>query len=207
MPPAYYAICAPEWLRQDVRELSPAVRSEIAPLCRRLPHASATGRFDRTAARAPCSRRPRGRARARSSLQRLLEENGFDPELHEQIRADLRTGRIGLAQNRLPAQHGHRRRSERRRRDRCRWRRQRPQRRRPPAGPTGAGRGRGGRADLGRRGGQPLDPRGGRGQGPAPLLPLPRPLPQLHRDPPGQEPPHRRSLSAPTCRTSSPPAT
>ena len=38
-----------------------------------------------------------------ASLQRLLEENGFDPELHEQIRADLRAGRIGLAQNRLPA--------------------------------------------------------------------------------------------------------
>jgi hypothetical protein len=33
----------------------------------------------------------------------LLEENGFDPELHEQIRCDLRAGRIGLAQNRLPA--------------------------------------------------------------------------------------------------------
>ncbi len=36
------------------------------------------------------------------SLRRLLEENGFDPELHEQIRADLRAGRIGLSQNRLP---------------------------------------------------------------------------------------------------------
>ena len=64
----------------------------------------------------------------------------------------------------------------------------------PPAGPTGAGRGRGGRADPGGRRGQPLDARGGRGQGPAPLLSLPRPLPELHRDPPGQEPPHRRSL-------------
>ena len=35
------------------------------------------------------------------SLRRLLEENGFDPELHEQIRADLRAGRIGLSQNRI----------------------------------------------------------------------------------------------------------
>ena len=32
----------------------------------------------------------------------LLEENGFDRVQHEQIRADLRSGRIGLAQNRLP---------------------------------------------------------------------------------------------------------
>jgi hypothetical protein len=37
------------------------------------------------------------------SLQQLLEENGFDARQHEQIRKDLRSGRIGLAQNRLPA--------------------------------------------------------------------------------------------------------
>lgn len=34
-------------------------------------------------------------------LESLLEENGFDRELHEQIRSDLKAGRIGLAQNRL----------------------------------------------------------------------------------------------------------
>src|SRR3712207_510282 len=37
------------------------------------------------------------------SLQQLLDENGFDARQHEQIRKDLRNGRIGLAQNRLPA--------------------------------------------------------------------------------------------------------
>ncbi len=36
-------------------------------------------------------------------LAELLAENGFDRALHEQIRADLIVGRIGLAQNRLPA--------------------------------------------------------------------------------------------------------
>ncbi len=36
------------------------------------------------------------------SLDRLLADNGFDPELHERIRTDLREGRIGLAHNRLP---------------------------------------------------------------------------------------------------------
>lgn len=40
--------------------------------------------------------------RARS-LEALLEQNGFDRVQHEQIRADLRGGRIGLAQNRLSA--------------------------------------------------------------------------------------------------------
>ena len=37
------------------------------------------------------------------SLAELLEQNGFDRALHEQVRDDLKTGRIGLAQNRLPA--------------------------------------------------------------------------------------------------------
>jgi hypothetical protein len=36
-------------------------------------------------------------------LQRLLAENGFDRAQHERIRGDLQRGRIGLAQNRLPA--------------------------------------------------------------------------------------------------------
>ena len=37
------------------------------------------------------------------SLENRLEELGFDRIQHAQIRADLRSGRIGLAQNRLPA--------------------------------------------------------------------------------------------------------
>ena len=36
------------------------------------------------------------------SLDALLARYGFDRLQHEQIRADLRAGRIGLAQNRLP---------------------------------------------------------------------------------------------------------
>jgi hypothetical protein len=37
------------------------------------------------------------------SLEALLDRHGFDRVQHEQIQADLRSGRIGLAQNRLPA--------------------------------------------------------------------------------------------------------
>jgi len=37
------------------------------------------------------------------SLESLLEQNGFDRKQHEQTRADLKSGKIGLAQNRLPA--------------------------------------------------------------------------------------------------------
>ncbi len=36
-------------------------------------------------------------------VDRIRRDNGFDPVQHEQIREDLRKGRIGLARNRLPA--------------------------------------------------------------------------------------------------------
>src|SRR5207248_8171526 len=48
---------------------------------------------------------PRGKheTSATESLAHLLEQHGFDRLQHEQIRSDLKEGRIGLAQNRLPA--------------------------------------------------------------------------------------------------------
>ncbi len=36
------------------------------------------------------------------TLERLLSDYGFDFEIHQQIKSDLKSGRIGLAQNRLP---------------------------------------------------------------------------------------------------------
>ena len=48
---------------------------------------------------------PRGKAESANdqSLSALLEQHGFDRLQHEQVRSDLKEGRIGLAQNRLPA--------------------------------------------------------------------------------------------------------
>ena len=101
MPAAYYAICAPEWLRQETRELSPAVRNEItrfAAACRTHPRLAGSTEMLLGALFPQPGEDPQGNG----SLKAILEANGFDPELHEQIRSDLRTGRIGLAQNRLP---------------------------------------------------------------------------------------------------------
>ncbi len=102
MPAGYYAICASDWLRRDVHQLSPAVRNEIAHFaanCRTHPRLKgSTELLLGTLFPQPTPQRV-----SDQSLEKLLDENGFDPELHEQIRADLRTGRIGLAQNRLPA--------------------------------------------------------------------------------------------------------
>ena len=95
------AICAPQWLRQETRQLSPAVREEItrfAAACRT--HSRLAGSTEMLlGALFP---RPSEETGGNGSLKSILEANGFDPDLHEQIRSDLRTGRIGLAQNRLP---------------------------------------------------------------------------------------------------------
>jgi hypothetical protein len=102
MPPSYYAMTAPQWLRREARELSAAARSEIARFaaaCRT--HPRLAGSMDMLFS--SLFPKPAQEEMGQSQLQQLLEENGFDPELHEQIRADLRSGRIGLAQNRLPA--------------------------------------------------------------------------------------------------------
>ena len=101
MPAAYYAICAPEWLRQETRQLSPAVRNEItrfAATCRTHPRLAGSTEM-LLGALFP---RPSEDTGGEESLKSVLAANGFDAELHEQIRSDLRTGRIGLAQNRLP---------------------------------------------------------------------------------------------------------
>ena len=45
---------------------------------------------------------PTAGSRKRQSLAGCSTRTGFDRVQHEQIRADLRSGRIGLAQNRLP---------------------------------------------------------------------------------------------------------
>jgi len=102
MPPAYYTLLAPTLLRQDRHALSPARRAELdkfGAACRTRPELRGVVQtlFDVML--------PRGRAEsaADQSLTALLDQHGFDRIQHEQIRADLKEGRIGLAQNRLPA--------------------------------------------------------------------------------------------------------
>jgi hypothetical protein len=101
LPPAYYALQAPGWLRLDPRRLTPMRRRELGHFgeaCRSNPGLSglAGTLFDRLF---PSERQEKGIDR----LETLLYENGFDPEQHERIRSDLKQGLIGLAQNRLPA--------------------------------------------------------------------------------------------------------
>ena len=102
MPAGYYALMVPGWLKTDPRDLRPMLRRELEAF-----GAAARGEgkmsgmvqrlFDRLVPRGVVEQPGTG------NLAVLLEEYGFDREHHESIRAALRAGRIGLAQNRLPA--------------------------------------------------------------------------------------------------------
>jgi len=100
LPQGYYALAVPHLLRMDPRKLTAVRRAEldrIAAASRTKPELRGVieNVFDRLI--------PRLKQESASgrSLAGLLEQNGFDRAQHEQIRADLRDGRIGLAQNRL----------------------------------------------------------------------------------------------------------
>jgi UDP-N-acetylglucosamine pyrophosphorylase/galactokinase/mevalonate kinase-like predicted kinase len=100
MPRGYYTLMVPALLRQDRHALSPLRRAELdrfGAACRGKPELRGMVQtlFDIML--------PRGKTEASNeqSLAMLLEQNGFDRVQHEQIRTDLKEGRIGLAQNRL----------------------------------------------------------------------------------------------------------
>ena len=99
MPAGYYALTVPTLLKRD--RLPPSRRAELdafAAACRTQPRLSGMvdTLFDRLFPRAS------GGGSA-ADLRKLLADLGFDHVQHEQIRGDLQHGRIGLAQNRLPA--------------------------------------------------------------------------------------------------------
>ncbi|MCX6979288.1 MAG: UTP--glucose-1-phosphate uridylyltransferase [Verrucomicrobia bacterium] len=102
MPKGYYLLLAPKLLRQDPKTLSHTRRVELdsfANACRTQPDLRDVVQ-ELFHSLIPRTAEDRGSSQ---SLDALLEENGFDREAHEQIRSDLKSGRIGLAQNRLPA--------------------------------------------------------------------------------------------------------
>ncbi|HEV3449319.1 MAG TPA: UTP--glucose-1-phosphate uridylyltransferase [Gemmataceae bacterium] len=102
LPPAYYALQTPLWLRQDPRQLSHQRRLELqrfGAACRTRQEMAGMVEtlFDRLLPRSSEEQIHAG------ALEGLLAEYGFDREQHERIRSGLKRGLFGLAQNRLPA--------------------------------------------------------------------------------------------------------
>ncbi|HYD83475.1 MAG TPA: UTP--glucose-1-phosphate uridylyltransferase, partial [Opitutus sp.] len=102
LPADFYRATIPAYLRRSARELTNRERGDLQQFtraARTLPEFSAAlpTLLDQLL--------PSGESRDGGSqrLAELLAQNGFDRAQHEQIRADLRSGRIGLAMNRLPA--------------------------------------------------------------------------------------------------------
>jgi hypothetical protein len=100
LPAGYYATTIPALIRYDRLQLTPARRAELdrfGAACRTRPELSGVVQtlFDRLLPR-PIEQSGQG-----PTLESALATNGFDRLQHEAIRADLRSGRIGLAQNRL----------------------------------------------------------------------------------------------------------
>jgi hypothetical protein len=101
LPQGYYALIMPQLLRQEARSLPPLRRAELdkfGAACRTKPELRGMVQtlFERLL--------PRLKAddSGDTTLAGLLERHGFDRAQHEQVRAELKAGRIGLAQNRLP---------------------------------------------------------------------------------------------------------
>jgi len=102
LPKGYHALMVPDWLRRGLQQLTPMLRSELERVgnaCRD----SVGG--DNLASLLIQRILPSTSKEAQQSarLEDLLRENGFDPIAHEQLREDLRSGRLGMSQNRLPA--------------------------------------------------------------------------------------------------------
>jgi hypothetical protein len=102
MPAGYYTLLVPGLLRQERRALSALRRAEMdkfGAACRTRADLRGVVQtlFDIML--------PRGKAEFTEgqTLDALLGQHGFDRVQHERIRSDLKEGRIGLAQNRLPA--------------------------------------------------------------------------------------------------------
>ncbi len=100
LPAGYLAFMLPGLLKQDVNTLSPMSRRELERAgdhCRQ-------GQGDTQLALQLINRILPGSVTASRDVQtieELLQDNGFDQVAHEEIRAELKSGRLGLAQNRL----------------------------------------------------------------------------------------------------------
>lgn len=116
MPRGYFELVIPALLRQDIQTLSPQRRAELERVGRMSRIAKASTSAGHNVAEADDSQvgidfarrlldrilpAPPKKAESVDSLDGLLSQNGFDPIQHQQLRDDLLSGRLGLAQNRL----------------------------------------------------------------------------------------------------------
>lgn len=104
MPKGYYELMVPDLLRRDMQSLSTGQQAELRRVsreCRGTGDEQEHGLSHRLLDRILPSTDEQ--TDASDSLQELLVANGFDSIAHRQLGEDLRQGRLGLPQNRLPS--------------------------------------------------------------------------------------------------------
>jgi UDP-N-acetylglucosamine pyrophosphorylase len=101
MPGGYYSIITPGLIKKESHEISSVQRTELEEL-------SNIARSDKNYSGLLNSlfdiilpQKASG-VEIKENLPELLKKYGFDPVQHEQIKLDLKSGRIGLSQNKLP---------------------------------------------------------------------------------------------------------
>ncbi|MDP0490258.1 MAG: UTP--glucose-1-phosphate uridylyltransferase [Verrucomicrobiota bacterium JB023] len=100
LPPNYYQIHVPQLLGRQRESLSETQKQDLLHFRQAVDERKEFSRsihelFDNILPKDEQKNATSG------SLTELLRENGFDRELHEDIRSDIREGRLGLSQNRL----------------------------------------------------------------------------------------------------------
>ncbi len=101
MPGGYYSIITPGLIKKESHELSAVQRTELEEL-------SNIARMDKNYSGLLNSLfdiilpQKVSSSETKENLPELLKKYGFDSVQHEQIRSDLKSGRIGLSQNKLP---------------------------------------------------------------------------------------------------------
>ncbi len=104
MPEGYYPLVIPSLIRKDSATLTAPERAEltrVAHMAHRQDGGAAQGALAQSLL-ASVLPTPAEDQQMGESLDELLRRNGFDPIAHEALRDDLKAGRLGLAQNRLP---------------------------------------------------------------------------------------------------------
>ncbi len=101
MPVKYYNLVVPSLLKKEIVDLTKCQRRELELLGkvnkdRGFYKSFVSDLFDRMIPQQETG------IQNHQSLSELLKETGFNREMHEEIKTELKAGRIGLAQNRLP---------------------------------------------------------------------------------------------------------
>ncbi|MBP8132099.1 MAG: UTP--glucose-1-phosphate uridylyltransferase [Candidatus Hydrogenedentes bacterium] len=106
MPGRYYGLQIPDLVHRDASAIPYLRRAELDHIAARADQPEETSALLRTMVRHLFQVSGSGarslRAQYDDESARIRAEHGFDAVHHEQVRRDLRSGRIGLAHNRLP---------------------------------------------------------------------------------------------------------